>query len=216
MQVVSNSGFCLKSHGCSGCNCGNINTFTSPRVSTNQPINQCIHALCVCAGKCATCLHPFERIIQLFLKRGGSAGEEGLEGGGEQAFVLLQQQRVLRGVNEPAGHREGSTEREERVGIRRGNEGQDGEKMKLWFCDTKKKRGSSSRRKKRQAGKVDNDEKEKQVGRQRKGWTRRRGHRRKQKKRMRGIKRQRFFGERSEGGQKKRRTARSRGTKGKR
>lgn len=53
-----------------------------------------------------TCLHSFQWIIHFLLKWGSSTSEEGLKGGWEQAFILLQQQLVIWGVYAPVGRRE--------------------------------------------------------------------------------------------------------------
>lgn len=66
----------------------------------------------VCVCHWGTCLHSFQRIIHFLLKWGSSPSEEGLKGGWEQAFILLQQQLVIWGVYAPVGRGEtGSKER---------------------------------------------------------------------------------------------------------
>lgn len=60
----------------------------------------------VCVCHWGTCLHSFQRIIHFLLKWGSSPSEEGLKGGWEQAFILLQQQLVIWGVYAPVGRRE--------------------------------------------------------------------------------------------------------------
>lgn len=99
-----------------------------------------------------TCLHSFQRIIHFLLKWGSSPGEEGLKGGWEQAFILLQQQLVVWGVNTPVGHRDTGRKarrvREEwkKEGERKGSSMQGAKrcevrKKKWWDGEKRKRKG---------------------------------------------------------------------------